>query len=170
MGIIMGIDPGSIVTGYGLVTEIAGELRCLEFGALDGGAKSAHGERLLKIGQGLEKIFRDHKPHAVAIEKTFFAKNADSAIKLGQARGVCLYEAARAKVPIYEYSPTEIKLSVVGNGRADKEQVLFVIGHLLKLKVDALAKFDMSDALALAIHHCRLSSTLNRLRNREITT
>jgi crossover junction endodeoxyribonuclease RuvC len=168
MGIVMGIDPGSIFTGYGFVVETAGELSCVDYGAIDGGAKSSHSHRLFRIGQGLEELFKKHKPQAVALEKTFFAKNVDSAIKLGQARGVCIYEAARAQVPIFEYSPTEIKLNVVGNGRADKEQVQFMIRQLLKLKSSPIEKFDMSDALALAIHHCRLSATLGKLQAREI--
>ena len=123
---------------------------------------------LLTIGQGLKEVLEKYRPHAVAVEKTFHAKNVDSVTKLSHARGVCLYEIARAQLPVFEYLPTEVKGSVVGNGRADKEQVQFVVRGLLGLS--ALEKFDMSDALAVAIHHVRLASTGEKIRAREIIT
>jgi crossover junction endodeoxyribonuclease RuvC len=168
MGLVLGIDPGSHFTGYGLVQEVDGVLRCIAFGVLEGAKKDALPQRLATIGQGLQEIFHQYKPTAVAIEKTFFAKNADSATKLGQARGVCLYEAARAGAPIFEYAPTEIKASIVGHGRAPKEQVQFVVQALLGLP--PMARFDMSDALALAIHHARISTTHQRMKDLEILT
>jgi crossover junction endodeoxyribonuclease RuvC len=168
--ITLGIDPGSRITGYGLVVEEAGTLSCLDFGILKGESKAPLAERLLEIGQGLQNIFLKHQPHAVAIEKTFFAKNVDSVTKLGHARGVCLYEAARAQVPVFEYSPTEIKLNIVGHGRAGKDQVQILVRQILRLKSVEMSTFDMSDALALAIHHCRIWTTLKKMREREITT
>src|ERR1700677_797347 len=100
---ILGIDPGSLTTGYGIITEVGGELRCVTYGVLQGPPKSALSRRLLEIGQGLQNLFTKHKVKAVVIEKTFFAKNVDSVTKLSHARGVCIYEAAKAGVPIFEY-------------------------------------------------------------------
>jgi crossover junction endodeoxyribonuclease RuvC len=164
--IVIGIDPGSQFTGYGIVTEIDGRLRCLAFGVVEASLKDTFSKRLLTIGQGLNEIIDLHKPTVMAIEKTFFSINADSAIKLGQARGVCLYEGARFGLEIFEYNPTEIKSSIVGNGRAPKDQVQFLVCALLGLP--AMGKFDMSDALALAIHHTRVSATKIKLENNVI--
>ena len=166
MEIVLGIDPGSHFTGYGIVKEVNGNLRCIAFGVLEGRPKDPYNQRLLTIGEGLAEILKQHQPTAVAIEKTFFAKNADSATKLGQVRGVCLYEVGRAGVPIFEYNPTEVKSNIVGNGRASKDQVQFLVQALLGLP--QLSKFDMSDALALAIHHARWSMTKTKMREREI--
>jgi crossover junction endodeoxyribonuclease RuvC len=166
--ITLGIDPGSRITGYGIVLEEDGNLRCLDYGILQGSKKDTLSQRLLSIGQGLEKIFSKHQPHAVAIEKTFFAKNVDSVTKLGHARGVCLYEATKAGVPIFEYNPTEIKLNIVGHGRAGKDQVQILVRQILKLNSAYMTEFDMSDALALAIHHSRISTTLKKIKEREL--
>jgi crossover junction endodeoxyribonuclease RuvC len=168
MDLVLGIDPGSHFTGYGIVKEINGRLQCIAFGVLEANAKDPFAQRLLTIGEALAEIFRQYEPTAVALEKVFFAKNADSATKLGQVRGVCLYEAARAKVPIFEYNPTEVKSSIAGNGRAGKDQVQFVVQALLGLPT--LRKFDMSDALALAIHHSRQAATKKKMRESEILT
>ncbi|MDZ4677156.1 MAG: crossover junction endodeoxyribonuclease RuvC [Oligoflexia bacterium] len=168
MGLVLGIDPGSHFTGYGLVREVDGVLRCIAFGVIEGNKKDSMPKRLLDIGLGLQEIFQQHKPDAVSIEKMFFAKNADSATKLGQARGVCLYESARFGCPIFEYAPTEIKASLVGHGRAEKEQVQFIVQALLGLP--AMARFDMSDALALAIHHVRIATTRKRMKDLEVLT
>ena len=102
----------------------------------------------------------------MAIEKTFFSINADSATKLGQARGVCLYEGAKAGLKIFEYNPTEIKASLTGHGRASKDQVQFLVQALLGLP--PMTKFDMSDALALAIHHVRISTTREKMKAMEM--
>lgn len=167
MKLILGLDPGSHITGYGLVREIAGNLRCEAFGILQAidGSKNLS-DRLLTIGKGLEEILRSYKPDSAAVEKTFFAKNADSTTKLGHARGVCLYELAKAKVKIFEYSPTEVKRSLVGSGRAGKDQVQFMVQALLGLP--PMSPFDMSDALALAIHHARIATTQEKLKQLEI--
>lgn len=164
--LILGIDPGSIVTGYGLVHESRGRLHCVSFGSFEGSPKDSFSRRLLTIGRGLAEILAKYKPAAVAVEKTFYAKNVDSVTKLSHARGVCIYEIARAQVPLFEYLPTEIKASVVGNGRAGKDQVQFVVRGLLGLPV--LEKFDMSDALAVAIHHARIATTREKMKQLEI--
>lgn len=156
-GPIIGVDPGSLFTGYGVVEEVHGNIRALAFGVIEAQQSDDHSRRLLSIGQGLKEIFNKYKPGAVAIEKTFFAKNADSSVKLGQARGVCLYEAAQASVKVFEYSATEIKKGLTGSGRAEKDQVQMMVRALLGLP--ALGRHDMSDALALAIHHARVAQT-----------
>lgn len=153
--ITLGIDPGSYFTGWGVVHESAtGEMKCLGYGVVVGPRDLGVTDRLLAIGQGVREIIQEFKPNSLSIEKVFFAKNADSALKLGQARGVILYEAAQAGLPIFEYNPTEVKSSIVGNGKAAKEQVQFLVGVLLNLK--NFSKLDASDALALAIHHSRI--------------
>ena len=118
MALVLGVDPGSLLTGYGIVNEVSGCLHCVAFGVLEGKPKDSFSQRLLQIGESLSEIIREYKPKAMALEKSFYAKNPDSATKLGQVRGVCMYVAAKARVPIYEYSPTEIKSQIVGNGRA----------------------------------------------------
>lgn len=167
---ILGIDPGSITTGYGIITELGGELRCVAYGTFESPPKTPIAQRLLAIGHGLQDLFSKYKLQAVVIEKTFFAKNVDSVTKLSYARGVCVYEAARAEIPIFEYSPTEVKMNVVGHGRAGKDQVQILVRQLLRIPSSQMAKFDMSDALALAIHHHRVEGTREKIREREIST
>ena len=165
--IVLGIDPGSIVTGYGVVTEqLGGQLRCLNFGTVEALPKLTIAKRLFEIGSGIRSVLEEFKPDAVALEKVFFAKNVDSALKLGQARGVILYECARSGAPVFEYNPTEVKSSLVGNGKAAKEQVQFMVQTMLGLR--QIQKLDASDALALAIHHTRLTTTLELMKSNEV--
>lgn len=159
---VVGIDPGSLFTGYGVVVENHGSLRCLAFGVIETKPGLPMSQRLLSVGEGLRDILTKYRPAAVALEKTFFAKNADSAAKLAQARGVCLYESARASVPVFEYNATEVKKGITGSGRAEKEQVQMMVQAMLGLP--ALGRFDMSDALALSIHHVRVCSTIGKLK------
>ena len=154
------------MTGFGIVTEHRGQLKCLGYGTVDCAVKLAVSRRLMEIGEGIRSVLEDYEPHAVALEKVFIAKNADSALKLGQARGVILYECAKAGVRIFEYNPTEVKSSLVGNGRADKEQVQFMVQAVLGLP--QIQKLDASDALGLAIHHARISSTRELMRGNEV--
>lgn len=166
--IILGIDPGSLFTGYGVVTEARGFLQCLAFGVIETNATQSMSHRLLLVGTGLSEVLKKYKPHAVSIEKTFFAKNADSAAKLGQARGVCLYESAKAKVNIFEYNPTEVKKGLTGSGRAEKDQVQMMVKALLGLP--NVGRHDASDALALAIHHLRVAATMSKMTEAELVT
>lgn len=158
---ILGIDPGTHNTGVGIVRiQGNGDLKCLLEGLISlKGEKLA--ERLGQLGEKLESIIETHQPSAVVVEKSFFAKNADSAMKLGHARGVCLYVAAKHRIPIFEYNPTAVKLGLVGNGRAQKEQIEFMVKNILGLKT--VSSLDTSDALALAIHHGRISETQGRI-------
>jgi crossover junction endodeoxyribonuclease RuvC len=164
--ITLGIDPGSFTTGFGIVTERGGQLKCLGYGTVDCAVKLGVSQRLLEIGEGIRSVIEDYRPSAVALEKVFIAKNADSALKLGQARGVILYECARAGIVVFEYNPTEVKASLVDNGRAAKEQVQFMVQAVLGLP--QIEKLDASDALALAIHHTRIASTRDLMKSNEV--
>ena len=151
---ILGVDPGSRLLGYGLIEIQGRRLVPITHGTLHlantGGAAVVPLEnRLLGIQQGLSQLIRVHTPHVFAIEKVFFAKNAASALKLGQARGASILTAVMAGLEIAEYSPSEIKAALVGNGAATKEQVAqmvrLILGHL------EFQTLDASDALAAAI-------------------
>lgn len=158
MGLILGIDPGSRITGYGLVETERQQQHYISSGSIrpDG---DTFPKRLAQIFAGLTTIIERHQPEVVAVESAFMAKNADSALKLGQARGVAIAAAARFDLEVFEYAPRAVKQSVVGNGGADKAQVQQMICRLLGLKGELGP--DASDALAIAVchaHHDRVSS------------
>jgi crossover junction endodeoxyribonuclease RuvC len=157
MTLILGIDPGSRVTGYGLVAMEKNKSVHVDSGCLDMAELALDG-RLRVIFAGLTAVIREHRPDEVAIEKIFMSRNADSAIKLGQARGVAIVAAAMCDVPVYEYSPNEIKLAVVGRGHATKDQVQHMVKVLLTLQ--GALRADASDALAVAICHGHTRQTL----------
>ncbi|MBI5683352.1 MAG: crossover junction endodeoxyribonuclease RuvC [Deltaproteobacteria bacterium] len=148
---ILGIDPGSITTGYGVVDNKKGKLFCVSDGSISTVKKSPLQERLSIVFDLLCNIIADYKPDAVAVEDIFFAKNVRSAIMLGQARGVALLCAGKANLPVFEYSPAKVKQSIVGYGNATKEQVQRMVKTLLKMPV--IPKADAADALAVAICH-----------------
>ena len=159
---VMGIDPGSICTGYGIVDEVDGQLKAVHWGGIRCRPRQAFPERLRTIYDELERVLREYAPDSVVVESLFFAVNAKSTLKLGQARGVAILAAAREHRAIAEYSPLEIKQSVVGYGRADKTQVQHMVARLLKL--NALPQpFDASDALAMAICHIHTAKTKARI-------
>ncbi len=148
---VLGIDPGSHVTGYGVVEETVTGLSCV----LHGEIKSVRGASLTKCLQticgGIHDVIRDAAPEALAIESIFYGKNIRSLIKQGHVRGVAILAGADGGVPIYEYSPLEIKKAVVGYGRAEKGQVQMMVRAILKLP--ELPPPDAADALAVAICH-----------------
>jgi crossover junction endodeoxyribonuclease RuvC len=148
---VLGIDPGSHVTGYGVVEEDANGLRCV----LHGEIKPVRGVSLpiclQTICGGIQEVIRQAAPEAMAIENIFFGKNVRSLIKQGHARGVAILAGADGGLPIYEYSPLEIKKAVVGYGRAEKGQVQMMVRAILKLP--ELPPPDAADALAVAICH-----------------
>ena len=149
---VMGIDPGSLCTGYGIVEETGGRLTSVHFGSIASKSKSPFADRLKSIYDGLAGVIEEYQPDTVAVEDVFFAANAKSTIKLGQTRGVALLAAAKAEIALAEYTPLEVKQSVVGYGRADKNQVRDMVTVILKLKTKP-EPFDASDALAVAICH-----------------
>ena len=156
---IFGIDPGSLRTGYGCVETNGRRHRLVMCGVLTVPAGAAFPARLQTIHNGLTQLLADVAPDCVAIENLFHARNVRSALKLGHARGVAMLAAVEAGVPIVEYTPAEVKASVVGYGRAEKGQVQSMVQLLLGLTAPP-EPFDASDALAIAVCH------LNRMNLR----
>ncbi len=149
--IILGIDPGSRFLGFAVISSQTGILKALEYGVLKFDGNENLSQRLLEIGQGVRGLFEEYKPQHVSIEKIFLGKNADSAFKLGHARGVVIYEALLQKVEVYEYATRVVKKGITGNGGADKEHVRSVIQNIFK--IPPVKSLDASDALALACFH-----------------
>ena len=152
MARILGIDPGSRFTGFGLIDTRRGGAQYVESGIIrvDPGPLDA---RLACIFGGVRDLIAEFQPTTVSIENVFMHRNAASALKLGQARGAAIVAAAVAGVPVAEYTPAEIKLSIVGNGRASKTQIEFMVGRLLGLTT--LPRADAADALAGALCHAQ---------------
>jgi crossover junction endodeoxyribonuclease RuvC len=149
---ILGIDPGSGSTGYGIIETDGSYLKAILFGAIKTNQRQPFHERLLKIHQGLNKILEHEKADVMAIEEVFYATNVQSALRLGHARGVALLVGAQQGLSIFEYSPLEIKSAVVGYGRAEKGQIQTMVRLLLGLSVVPTPN-DAADALAIAICH-----------------
>ena len=160
---VMGIDPGSLCTGYGIVEETGGRLTSIHFGSIASKSKSPFAHRLKTIYDGLASVMEEFQPDTVAVEEVFFATNPKSTLKLGQTRGVALLAAAKADITLAEYSPLEVKQSVVGYGRADKRQVRDMVTAILKLKAKP-EPLDVSDALAVAICHLHSYQARARLK------
>ena len=149
---IFGIDPGSERTGYGCVETDGSHQRLVLCGAIGNPASAPFPEKLLRIHQRLAVLIRECRPEAVAIENLFHAVNVRSALKLGHARGVAMLAAVEAGLPVFEYTPAEIKRAVVGYGRAEKPQVQQMVKLILGLTAPP-APHDAADALAVAICH-----------------
>ncbi len=149
--LVLGVDPGSVVTGYGLVEKSQRRLRCVDAGLIRLSKNTPLCERIHGVFRGLVDLMRRHEPAEMSIEDVFFAKNAKSALKIGHARGAALVAAVECGVRVHEYSAAEIKQSVVGYGRAPKEQVRSMVKRILGL--DFQPALDTSDALAAAICH-----------------
>ena len=158
--IIFGIDPGSDRTGYGCVTSDGTRHRLVACGAIATKTSATFPEKLLAIHARLTTLLSECRPDAVAIENLFHAVNARSALKLGHARGVAMLAAVEAGVPIFEYTPAEVKRVVVGYGRAEKPQVQHMIKVILGLSA-APSPHDAADALAVAV--CHIHSRPRRL-------
>jgi crossover junction endodeoxyribonuclease RuvC len=148
---IIGIDPGSVVTGWGIVEIVGRSLFHVAHGTIATAGAHGQGERLSRIYRGLQAVIEAYRPDGVSLERIFFARNAQSALKLGQARGVALLAAAHNQLMVHEYAAAEIKVAVVGYGQATKEQVQSMVGALLKI-AERIAP-DSADALAAAICH-----------------
>lgn len=151
MSVVLGIDPGSKFTGYGLVAKDRTGFRLVQANRIATDPSAPLPKRLHQVYQGLQEVIHRYDPDAVAVEDIFFAKNVRSAVRLGHVRGVVLLAAAEAGLPVYEYSPAAIKMAAVGYGRADKRQVGLMVKQLLRIR-EELAE-DTSDALATAICH-----------------
>jgi crossover junction endodeoxyribonuclease RuvC len=150
--LVLGIDPGTLVTGFGLVEQDEDGMRILAWSSVSSPSSVPLAERLSRIHAEAVRLIEEHRPDEVAVENVFHSKNAKSALTLGHARGVTLLAAAQACIPIFEYAPREVKLSVVGNGNASKQQVASMVGRILDLSGEGLRE-DESDAVAVAICH-----------------
>jgi crossover junction endodeoxyribonuclease RuvC len=160
--IIFGIDPGTAVTGFGVIRVNGNSVSWVDCGVIRTDKKLGLAEKLACIYTGLIENLRKHKPQRVCVEEAFYAKNVHTTLMLGQARGVALLAAVQSGALVAEYSPREIKKSVVGNGNAEKDQVEYMIKAMLSLH-GASYPADAYDALATAVcdfRHCAFSRTL----------
>lgn len=157
MSLILGIDPGSRITGYGVVQTEGAQVQYVASGCIRTGEGELQ-DRLLAVYRGVSEIIRSYAPVTMGIERVFLARNADSALKLGQARGAAIVAGAEAGLPVFEYTATQVKQSVAGAGGADKQQVQMMVMHLLKLTQKP--QIDASDALAIALCHAHHQQSL----------
>lgn len=149
--VILGVDPGSRITGYGVVKKRRGDIFHIAHGEIKIGRNEPLSFCLQKIFDALCKTIQIYSPDAVSLEDIFYGKNVKSLVKLGHVRGVAILAASKQHIPIFEYTPLEVKKAVVGYGRAEKNQVQIMVKTILKLH--ELPKVDASDALAIAICH-----------------
>ena len=148
---ILGIDPGSRVTGYGVIACHGVEIGFVTCGTIRMQAEADFSQRLFMIFEGLCKVIEEHRPEVAAVEDLFVAHNPRSALKLGQARGAAVIAARQKQIPVFDYTPRMVKQAVVGYGQAEKSQVQEMVRVLLELS--ALPTSDAADALAVAICH-----------------
>lgn len=157
--IVLGIDPGYAIVGYGVVEYNNNHFRAIEYGAVTTEAHTPFNERIEKIYDGVSALIAKYSPDALAVEKLFFNTNQKTAIDVAQARGAIVLAAQKAGVKIFEYTPLQVKQSVVGYGRAEKKQVQEMTRLMLNL--DKIPKpDDAADALAMAICHCHSAGSL----------
>lgn len=157
--IILGIDPGYAIVGIGVIEHKGNRFRTLEYGAITTKAGIDTPLRLKKIYQEIKLLIEKYKPDAVAIEKLYFNSNQKTAIDVAQARGVLVVAAVNFDVPVYEYTPLQVKQAVTGYGRADKHQIQSMVKMMLRLNVIPKPD-DAADALAIAICHAHTAQTL----------
>jgi crossover junction endodeoxyribonuclease RuvC len=162
--IILGVDPGTLVTGYGVLEVEGNAVTVLEFDVIVNRNERSMPIRLKEIYSRLCDVILKYHPDEFAIETAFYGKNAQSALKLGHARGVSMLAAVNHEIPTSEYSPREVKKAVVGNGAASKDQVKYMVKSLLRLR-DTPKLFDATDALAVALCHYQRSRSIKIKRN-----
>ncbi len=157
--VILGIDPGYAIVGFGVVQKEGAAVRLITCGAINTPAGLPLSKRLLQISADMSTLIRQFSPDAMAIEKLYFGNNVTTGIGVAQARGVILTEAEREGVPIFEYDPSQVKSAVTGYGKAEKHQVMDMTKRLLDLS--AVPKpDDAADAVAIALCHARSSTSL----------
>jgi crossover junction endodeoxyribonuclease RuvC len=150
--LVLGVDPGMAIMGYGLVEERDRCLKTIDYGVVTTPADMKTSERLVRIYESVNHLISLYKPDAVAVEELFFNKNAKTALIIGHARGVAILAAAQREIPLYEYTPLQVKQAVVGYGRAEKNQIQQMVKMLLNLK-EVPKPDDAADALAVSICH-----------------
>ena len=156
--LVLGIDPGVATVGFGLVEAEAGRLQMRSYGAITTDAGLPLATRLWQIGNDMEELIGQCKPDAIAVEELFFNRNITTGIAVAHGRGVILYTAEKYGVPLFEYTPSQVKQAVVGYGKAEKRQVMDMTKRLLRL--NALPRpDDAADALALALCHARSATS-----------
>lgn len=160
---ILGVDPGTAVTGYGVIDSAGNRHTLVEYGTIKTKASDPLPLRLNQLFEGLKAVIAAHKPDEVAIESIFYSENVKTALVLGHTRGVLILAGTTNNLPVYEYSPREVKQSVVGRGNASKEQVQFMIKNILGL-TDIPKPNDAADGCALAICHVHQRRFQNRLK------
>ena len=158
---ILGIDPGVAIVGFGLIESDRGTLRMLQYGAITTPAGLPLAARLAQINRDVEELIGTSRPDEISVEELFFSKNITTGIAVAHARGVILCAAEKKKIPIYEYTPMQVKQAVAGYGLADKKQVMDMTRRLLKLK-SVPRPDDAADALAIALCHARSATSLLR--------
>jgi crossover junction endodeoxyribonuclease RuvC len=160
---IMGLDPGTAITGYGLVKFEDSKFSLVDCGCVRTSPEFPLSERLQTIYSELTGVIRLYKPEQFAVEELFFNKNARTALAVGHARGVAMLAASNSGLPVFEYTPLQVKQAVTGFGRADKKQVQYMVKTILALP-EAPAPDDVADALAVAICHGQLYSWVRKLK------
>jgi len=160
---IMGLDPGTAITGYGLIKYDGSRFSMIDCGCIRTSPESPLSERLQIIYRELTDVIRQYKPEQFAIEELFFNKNARTALAVGHARGVAMLAASSAGLPVFEYTPLQVKQAVTGFGRAAKTQVQFMVKTILALP-EAPEPDDVADALAVAICHGQIYSWVRKMK------
>lgn len=148
--VILGVDPGSVYTGFSIIRPVGRQWKSVDSGRICAGRGDFSG-RLVTIYHGLCVLVKQNKPQALALESVFVAKNVQSSLKLGQARGIALLVAGLFNLPVYEYSPRQVKKSIAGSGSAQKDQIQFMVKRLLQL--ESMPSEDEADASAIALTH-----------------
>lgn len=162
---VLGIDPGTLRLGYGVVEhDGAATIRYVECGVISAPASQPRHARLAEIGRGLRELLVELRPDAVAMEEAFYGKNVQSTLALGEARGVALFVAGEQGLTVSGYAPATVKQAVVGNGRATKDQIGYLVRALLSLR--RTPEPDAADALAIAICHARAAGAPRAIRGR----
>ena len=164
--VILGLDPGTATTGYGVIRVLGNRFQMLEYGIISTPAKTPMEKRLEMIYDNLQELLQKWQPDQAAVEELFFNQNITTAITVGQARGVLLLCCAQNNVPLAEYTPLQVKQALVGYGRADKKQIQQMVKMFLNL-ADIPKPDDAADALAIAICHAHNYQTNQRRRPRD---
>lgn len=162
--LILGFDPGIAIVGFGVIKKQGNIIKPIQYGSIQTKAGLEMGVRLKQIYDGAKEIIETYKPEAVSIEKLYFNKNVTTAMTVAQARGVLMLSAVEANIPIFEYTPLQIKQAIVGYGRAEKKQIQEMVKMYLNLK-ETPKPDDVADALAIAIchaHSAKMTSLINK--------
>lgn len=153
--IICGLDPGTATTGFGVIEKIKNNFKVVDYGCITTSPLQNPGERLVKINKELNKLIKKYKPEAIAVENIYFFKNLKTAMPVSQAKGVILFTAAKNKIPVFEFTPLQMKMAITGYGRAEKKQVQKMIKIMLNLEEKPedknKRKDDATDALGIAL-------------------